>query len=706
MHKVEKKIGQETLVLESGLLAKQANGSVIAKCGESRVLATICCSSTPNEDLDYVPLQVEYNEKYYAAGKIPGGFFKREGRPKEREILVSRLIDRPLRPLFPKNIKRDIQLIPTVISTDMCNQPDIIAINAASTAVLISDIPFDGPIGAVRIGLSDGEFIINPLQNTELELDLVVAGNLDGITMVEGGGKEISEDVLIEAIEFARSPIADLCNMQLELRSLCGKEKFVIEDSAPVLKDQEAIEKELHEKLQKACFVRGKSERVEAIKKETSSILEKYGEEFTEFDQKLFKTLVGDVERSIVRKSILEQKTRTDGRALDEIRSINCIVDYLPRTHGSAVFTRGETQALAIVTLGTSLDEQIMDDIEGDRREHFMLHYNFPPYSVGETGRLATGRREIGHGHLAHRAVKAILPEKKDFPYTLRLVSEVLESNGSSSMATICASSMALRMAGVPVKNQIAGIAMGLVKEGNSFAVLSDILGEEDHLGDMDFKVAGTEKGITAFQMDIKLKNVSTDILKLALEQAYKGRLYILDKLEVAIPTHREDLSEHAPRIFSFYIDTDKIGTLIGPSGKTIKSISEKSGSEIVIDPDGKTTIYAKNQSSVSETKSTIEKLLEDPEIGKIYTGTVRRITDFGAFIEFLPGKEGLCHISKISKERVESVEDHVSVGDTVDIKIIEIDRMGRVNLSMVLDSRVVEHSNRRRNASGPHKKR
>lgn len=696
MQKIEKKIGNETLIFESGLLAKQANGAVVAKYGDSFVLATVCCSSSANEELDYIPLHVEYNEKYYAAGKIPGGFFKREGRPKEREILVSRLIDRPLRPLFSKSIKRDIQLIPTVLSTDQLNQPDVIAINAASAAVTISDIPFDGPVGAVRVGMKDGEYIINPPYNIKLGLNLVVAGTLEGVTMVEGGGQEISEDALLAAIEFAREPIATLCTMQLELKELCGKEKFTIDDSVPLIPNQKKIEAVLIKSLETACFVRGKNERNTAIKAAVNTVFEEYATDFTEQEQKLYYALVETTERDIVRKSVLEKKMRTDGRHLDEIRSITCLTDVLPRTHGSALFTRGETQALVVATLGTALDEQIMDDIEGDRREHFMLHYNFPPYSVGETGRLMTGRREIGHGNLAYRAIHSVLPKKNDFPYTIRLVSEILESNGSSSMATVCGSSMALRLAGVPLKEQVAGIAMGLIKEGDSFAVLSDILGEEDHLGDMDFKVAGTANGITAFQMDIKLKNVSTEILKTALEQARTGRLYILDKLQVAIPIHRNELSDYAPRISSFYIDVDKIGALIGPGGKTIKALSEKHESEIVIDPDGKITIYSKDQEAAGKAEESVRKLLEEPEIGKIYSGHVRRITDFGAFIEFLPGKDGLCHISRISKERVETVEDYVSIGDAVEVKIIEIDKMGRVNLSMVLDSKIESRPFRR----------
>jgi polyribonucleotide nucleotidyltransferase len=688
MHSVTVRIGQEDLVLQTGHMAKQANGSVFATYGGTAVLATACCSERPVEGLDYVPLMVEYNEKYYAAGKIPGGFIKREGRPKDKEILVSRLIDRPMRPLFSKAFKRDIQVVPTVISADQIHTPDVVAIVAASAAVTVSDIPFDGPIGAVRICSVKGELVANPTfqQIEEAELDIIVAGTDEGITMVEGGGSQASEDVLLAAIDFARTPIAELCRAQKELRDSAGRQKLPLVEETVVLEEKDAIDAFARPKMLEACFVKGKFERHNAIKNVSKETYEAFGEKIPEEQERLFYAYMEDLEQEIVRTSILRDKKRTDGRGPSDIRNITCEVGTLKRTHGSALFTRGETQALAIVTLGTVYDEQIMDDIEGDRRQNFMLHYNFPPFSVGETGRLGTGRREIGHGHLARRAVEAVVPEKSAFPYTIRVVSEILESNGSSSMATVCGSSLALMNAGVPVLKPVAGIAMGLVQEGDDFVVLSDILGEEDHLGDMDFKVAGTEEGITAFQMDIKRKNVDTEVMRIALEQARKGRLDILGIMGEAIQRPQESLSEYAPRIISFKVDPDKIGLMIGPGGKTIKGISERFDVNTNIDDDGTVTIYTKESGSGDQAKDAFMSLLEEPEIGKTYEGVVRRIVDFGAFIEFLPGKEGLCHISRMADHRVESVEDVLSMNQSVPVKIIEIDKMGRVNLSLIYE--------------------
>jgi len=688
MHRVTLKVGEHDLILESGRMAKQANGAVFATYAGTAVLATVCCSDKPVEGLDYVPLQVEYNEKYYAAGKIPGGFIKRETRPKDKEILVSRLIDRPIRPLFSKSFKRDIQVVPTVISADQIHTPDVVAMVAASAAVHSSDIPFDGPIGAVRVSSVHGTLVINPTfeQIEESELDIVVAGTSDGITMVEGGAGQVSEELLLEAIEFARAPIADLCRAQEELREAIGREKLTLVEGEEQLSARSEIEKHLRPLLGEACFVKGKMKRSAAIKKVVADTLEHFREEIPEEEEKAFYHLAENLEQSIVRNSIIEQKVRTDGRGPEDIRPIACEVDILQRTHGSALFTRGETQALAVTTLGTVYDEQIMDDIEGDRREHFLLHYNFPPYSVGETGRLGTGRREIGHGHLAHRALEAVIPDKADFPYTIRVVSEVLESNGSSSMATVCGGSLSLMNAGIPVVKPVAGIAMGLVQEGDDTVVLSDILGEEDHLGDMDFKVAGTDNGITAFQMDIKIKNVTPEIMKVALEQARKGRMHILSKMAEAIASPRDDLSEYAPRIITFKVSPDKIGLLIGPGGKTIKSISERYDVNTNINDDGTVTIYCKEKKGGEEAKEAFEKLLEEPEVGKTYDGVVRRVVDFGAFIEFLPGKEGLCHISKMADHRVNQVSDVLELNQVVPVKIIEIDKMGRVNLSLIYE--------------------
>lgn len=681
-------IGEETLTLETGRMAKQANGTVFATYGGSAVLATACCGSRPVDDLDYVPLTVEYNEKYYAAGKIPGGFLKREARPKDKEILVSRLIDRPMRPLFDKAFKREIQVVPTVVSTDQINPPDVIAIVAASAAVHISDIPFDGPIGAVRVCYVDGHHVVNPTfdQITRSELDITIAGSAEGVTMVEGGAHQVSEALMLEAIEVGHAAIVTICEAQEELRRLIGKEKLPLAEQKAEIEFKAEVYDKYYAAIEEACFVKGKFERYAAINAVVTQATEEFADRITEENAKQFKAIFGDMEYEILRKSIINEKKRVDGRGPEDIRPITCEIDVLPRVHGSALFTRGETQALAVTTLGTVYDEQIMDDIDGDRRENFMLHYNFPPYSVGETGRLGTGRREIGHGHLAHRALHGVLPEKGSFPYTIRIVSEVLESNGSSSMATVCGGSLALLNSGVPIKKPVAGIAMGLISEGDSAVVLSDILGEEDHLGDMDFKVAGTEDGITAFQMDIKIKNVSPEIMKAALEQARKGRMHILGIMNQVIAKPMAELSQYAPRIITFKVDPEKIGILIGPSGKTIKSINEKYGVETNIDNDGSVTIYCKNAQKAEQAKDSFLALLQEPEIGKVYDGVVRRIVDFGAFIEFLPGKEGLCHISKMAKRRINSVNDVLELNQQVPVRLIEIDKMGRVNLALVLD--------------------
>ncbi len=684
IHQVKLRIGEDDLVLETGKMAKQANGAVLAKYAGSVVLATVCCSDREVENLDYVPLSVDYNEKYYAAGKIPGGFIKREGRPKDKEILVSRQIDRPMRPLFSKKFKREIQVIPTTISTDQINPPDIIAMAASSAAVMISDIPFDGPIGTVRVAYLDDNFIINPTfdQIGESKLDIIVSGTEAGITMVEGGAKEVSEDILLDAIKEAHKYIKEICKIQIKLAELAGKEKFVISEEEEQFPLKDEIREWAYPKLEEACFVSGKHNRSRAIKQVRENALEFFKEKLEENQEKFVYQLFEEMESEIVRKSILEKGIRTDGRNSEEIRSITCEVDVLPRTHGSALFTRGETQALAVTTLGTVYDEQIMDNIEGDTRKTFMLHYNFPPYSVGETKRLFTGRREIGHGHLAERALSAVLPSKEEFPYTIRIVSEVLESNGSSSMATVCGGTLSLLNAGVPVKKSVAGIAMGLVTEGERFVVLSDILGEEDHLGDMDFKVAGTEDGITAFQMDIKIAGVDYSILSRALEQARKGRKHILEIMNRTIG-QPGSISDFAPKIISMHIDPDKIGAVIGSGGKVIKGISEKTGATINIEDSGDLLIYCKEKEGAEDARHIIESLLEEPEVGKIYTGTVKRIVDFGAFIEYLPGKEGLCHISKLSNSHVQSVTDVLKESQEVKVKLIEIDKMGRVNLSI-----------------------
>lgn len=687
IEKIKINIGGRDLVMETGRMAKQANGAVYASYEGSAVLATACCGNNQVEGLDYVPLQVEYNEKFYAAGKIPGGFLKRESRPKDKEILVSRLIDRPMRPLFSKEFGREIQVVPTTISTDQINPPDIVAMNAAATAVFISDIPFNGPIGAVRISSVDGELIVNPTfqQIEESELEIIVSGTEDGITMVEGGAKEVSEELMLKAIDLAKGAITEICKAQKEFAAVVGKEKLPVAPVTLTLEKAEEMKAYAYPLLEEACFVKGKFNRSNAIKDVKAKTREKFQEYITEETDKLFSELFENLEYEIVRKSILEKGLRTDGRAVDEIRPITCEIDVLPRTHGSALFTRGETQSLAVTTLGTVYDEQMEDNIDGVKKfNNFMLHYNFPPYSVGETGRLSTGRREIGHGHLAYRAIKAVLPEKSDFPYTIRIVSEILESNGSSSMATVCGGTLSLLNAGVPIKKPVAGIAMGLITDGTKFTVLSDILGEEDHLGDMDFKVTGTEDGITAFQMDIKIDGVTPEIMKKALEQAKKGRLHILEIMNKTIGKPQENLSEYAPKIITFTIEEDKIGLIIGPGGKNIKGIAAKTGADINIDNDGKVTIYGSTKETSEIAEGMIKGMLEEPEPGRIYTGTVKKIVDFGAFIEILPGKEGLCHISKLSKQRVSKVSDVLEVGQEIKVKLLEVDRMGRLNLSYI----------------------
>jgi polyribonucleotide nucleotidyltransferase len=687
IHKLSYKIGNEELVLETGRMAKQANGAVFATFGGSAVIATACCAREAKEGLDFVPLTVEYNEKFYAAGKIPGGFIKRESRPKDREILVSRIIDRPMRPLFDKAFGRELQVVPTCISFDGVNPPDILGLIAASAAVHISDIPFDGPIAGVRVCLVGGEYVVNPThdQMKGAKLEIVVAGTAKGITMVEGHADEASEEEMLQAIEVAKKPISEICGLIVKLRELAGKDKLPLAPLKEVLKDEAGIRDFAKGLLEKALFTKVKHERYAAVEAAIAQVKAKYAEQLADDMQaRLFAALMEDMQYHILRSGILDKGVRVDGRGLEDIRPISCEIGVLKRTHGSALFTRGETQALGITTLGTVFDEQILDDIEGDRRDRFMLHYNFPPFSVGEVGRLGTGRREIGHGNLARRAIEEVLPPKDKFPYTVRVVSEVLESNGSSSMATVCAGTLSLLHAGVPLKMPVAGIAMGLVTEGSRYAVLSDILGDEDHLGDMDFKVAGSTRGITGFQMDIKIAGVSTEILEKALAQAKRGRLHILSIMEQTISAPAPEISEYAPKVVSAKIDPEKIGAIIGPGGKNIKALCEKYDVQINVDDDGSVTIYGKNQKAAYEAKDAVMGIAEDPIVGTIYDGTVKRVMDFGAFIEILPGKEGLCHISRLSKTRVERVTDVVHEGDAIKVKLLEVDRLGRLNLANV----------------------
>lgn len=691
--KVSVQIGDDYLVLETGKIAKQANGAVYAHYAGSAVIATVCCSGEPTEMLDFVPVSVEYNEKYYAAGKIPGGFLKRESKPKDKEILVSRLIDRPMRPLFDKAFSREIQIVPTVVSADQINTPDVIAINAASAAVTISDIPFNGPIAGVRVALVDGQYVINPTfsQIKSADLDIVVAGTREGITMVEGGAHEVSEQNMLDAIAAAQPVITKLCDAQLELRRLAGKEKLPVmvakeEDLTwldPIKAYAEPLVKDAFKGTSKVARHTNVAKVVADVREKFASAIEEHNS--SEQIAKLF----DDLEYTILRSSILNDGVRVDGRKVTEIRPITCEVGVLDRTHGSALFTRGETQSLATTTLGTVQDEQLFDDIDGDKNfSNFMLHYNFPPYSVGETGRLTLGRREIGHGHLAQRALAPMVPPKEEFPYTVRVVSDIMESNGSSSMASVCGGCLSLMDAGVPIKKPVAGIAMGLITEGADYAryqILSDILGEEDHLGDMDFKVAGTRDGITAFQMDIKIAGVTPEIMSKALQQAKEGRYHILGIMEKAIAQPRPEVSPYAPKILSTKVDEDKIGAVIGTGGKTIKSIAMVTGAEVNIDDVGNVTIYGKDSASAQAALEMVNAIVEEPEVGKIYHGTVKRIMDFGAFVEILPGKEGLCHISKLARTRVENVSDVLSVGQEIPVKLLEVDRSGgKLSLSYI----------------------
>ena len=698
MQKVTLTVAGKDLILETGRIAKQANGSVFAQYAGSAVIATVCSSSESAEGLDYVPLTVDYNEKYYAAGKIPGGFIKRESRPKDKEILVSRLIDRPMRPLFEKSFGREIQLIPTTLSTDQVNPPDILAIIASSAAVHISDIPFNGPIAGVRVCQVDGELVVNPTyeQIEKSTMEIMVAGTKDGITMVEGGAKEVSEELMIEALDKAHNMIKEFCALQEKLRELAGKPKLPLSVPSYSLENGDAIRAAAFPKLQTACFLPTKGERHDGIRAVKTEFTAQYAVQLEDEKQKkLFDALFEDMQYEILRSSILNNGKRVDGRGLEDIRSITCEVGILQRTHGSALFTRGETQSLVVTTLGTVFDEQIFDDIEGDKRENFMLHYNFPPYSVGEVGRMGTGRREIGHGNLARRSLEAMVPSKEDFPYTVRVVSEIMESNGSSSMASVCGGTLSMLHAGVPMKKPVAGIAMGLITEGSPsangsagsggrFAVLSDILGEEDHLGDMDFKVAGTKDGITGFQMDIKIAGVSSEIMRKALDQAKRGRLHILSIMNQCIDKPVEQISEYAPKIVTLRIDIDKIGALIGPGGKNIKALCEQYSVKINTEDDGTVTIFGKNTKDAEDAKAAVMGIASDPEINRVYDGVVKRIMDFGAFVEILPGKEGLVHISKLSRQRIAQVTDVLKEGQQIPVKLLEIDKMGRLNLSYI----------------------
>jgi polyribonucleotide nucleotidyltransferase len=682
---VEVEVGGRRLRLETGELAKQASGAVLASYGDTVVLVTAVGEEKIREGIDFLPLSVDYMEKGFAVGRIPGGFFRREiGRPSERETLTSRLIDRPIRPLFPKKYRKEIQVIATVLSADPDNDPGIVAMVGASAALEISDIPFQGPIAAVRVGRSNGELIINPtaVQLETSDLDVAVAGNREGIVMVEGNAQFVNEDDLLEALYCAHDAIQPILDIQETLKSRCGMKKKTFEspeeDQVLVAKVTELSQKRIEE----ANTTAEKEARYLLRSTVIEEIMEKLGPDFAERESEV-REIVHNLEKKFVREMALTRKTRIDNRGLNDIRSIDCQVGRLPRTHGSGLFTRGETQVLSVVTLGSSSDEQKIEALAGDEFKSFMLHYNFPPYCVGEARFLrGPSRREIGHGALAERTIKAVMPSHADFPYTVRVVAEVLESNGSSSMASVCASSLALMDAGVPLKSAVGGIAMGLIMEGERVAILSDILGDEDHLGDMDFKVTGSSEGVVALQMDIKVGGVPREVMRQALFQAKEGRLSILEKMRQTIPAAREELSPFAPRVISIEIHPDKIRDIIGPGGKIIRNIIAETNTKIDVEDDGKVTIMSPDLAGCQKAVEMIEKLTAEAEVGGLYLGKVRKITDFGAFVEILPGTDGLIHISQLDNKRVQKVRDVLNEGDEVLVKVLEIDRDGRIRLS------------------------
>ena len=671
------------LILETGKVARQADGAVMASIGETTVLCTAVFAKSAKPGQDFFPLTVNYQEKAFAAGKIPGGFFKREGRPTEKETLVSRLIDRPIRPLFVKNFLNEVQVICTVLSHDMENDPDIVAIIGASAALTISGAPFMGPIGATRVGMIDDKFVVNPTidEMKSSNLDLVVAGTNEGVLMVESEAKELSEDKMLEAVNLGHEKIKPVINAIIDLAETCAKEPTDVPEEDSSLKSIDKLLKPIIKKIGTAYKEKDKSKRHANLNKIKEESIALCGEEFEE--NKILSAFK-KIESEIVRGSILKTGKRIDGRDTKTVRPIISEVGILPRTHGSALFTRGETQALVVATLGTGSDEQIIDSLEGESKSRFMLHYNFPPYSVGEAGRTGSpGRREIGHGKLAWRAINPVLPDHDDFPYTIRLVSEITESNGSSSMATVCGASLAMMDAGVSLPKPIAGIAMGLIKEGKEFSVLSDILGDEDHLGDMDFKVAGTDTGITSLQMDIKITSITKEIMEIALEQAKDGRLHILKEMSKAISTSRTNLAETAPKIFTMSVAVEKIRDIIGSGGKVIREICEVSGAKVDIDDDGSVTLSASDGNAIEKAKKMIHDIVAEPELGVIYKGKVVKTVDFGAFVNFLGARDGLVHISELQNERTEKTTDICKEGDEVQVKVIGFDDRGKVKLSM-----------------------
>lgn len=684
VHRKEMTIGGKKLILETGKLARQANGACWVQYEDTVIHATAVAAKEPREDASFFPLTVEYREMAYAAGKIPGGFFKREGKPSEKEILSSRIIDRPIRPLFPDGYMNEVQVIVNVLSTDKLNDSDVLGVIGASTALSISSIPFEKPVAAVRVGRIEGEFVVNPTfpEVAESDLELVIAASEDSIIMVEGEALEVSEGEMLAALEFGFNEIQPIIQLQKELIAECGKEKDVFEAPEKPEELVTEVNQIAEARIDEILAITDKKTRSNAFAdfiKETQEILEEKYPEMSGFVSQEIEA----VYRSHFRRMIIEQSKRVDGRGLTDIRPITCETGLLPRTHGSALFTRGQTQALAVTTLGSKMDEQKIDELAGEFYKSYMLHYNFPPYSVGEVKFLrGPGRREIGHGNLAERALKPVMPLDTVFPYTVRVVSDIMESNGSSSMATVCAGSLSLMDAGVPIKEAVAGIAMGLVKEDDEVRVLSDILGDEDHEGDMDFKVAGTQNGITAFQMDIKIAGISMEIMSQALEQAREGRMHILGIMNGTISAAQAQLSQYAPRIITVKVNTDSIGAIIGPGGKTIREIIDKSGASIDIDDDGTVTIAAFESEAADIAEKMVRALVAVPEVGTVYKGKVKRIMPFGAFVEILPGKEGLLHISEIEHRRVNRVEDVLKVGDEVEVKLLKVDQQGKLDLS------------------------
>ncbi|MBI3780798.1 MAG: polyribonucleotide nucleotidyltransferase [candidate division NC10 bacterium] len=698
--RVERIIEGKSLSIEAGRVARQADGAVLVRYGDTVILVTAVASKQPRQGIDFFPLSVDYQERAYAAGKIPGGFFKREGRPHDKETLTARLIDRPLRPLFPEGYRHDVQIIGTVLSADQENDPDVLAVVGASAALTISSIPFLGPIGAVRVGRVGGKFVLNPTYAMQegADIDLVVAGTRTAVVMIEAGAKEVSEELMVEAIEFGHKGIQALIDMVEELAKQLGVEKAPF--NAP------PVDPELHERvsslarrgLRTLAGIAEKEEHRTRRQQLYEEVLAQYGDE-PEDRKAAVRHLFEQIEHEELRRMILEEGRRADGRGLEDVRPISAEVGVLPRTHGSALFTRGQTQALVTTTLGTSEDEQRLDDIEGEGTKRFMLHYNFPPFSVGEVKFMrGPGRREIGHGALAERALLAVLPPKEEFPYTLRIVSDILESNGSSSMSTVCGASLSLMDAGVPIELAVAGVAMGLVMETDRTAILTDIIGLEDHLGDMDFKVAGTRKGVTALQMDIKTGGITATLMAKALDQAKRARLHILSQMDRAISEPRPSISVYAPRIITIMIPVDKIRDVIGPGGKVIRGIVAESGAKIDISDDGRVEIASVDEAAAQKALSIISKIVEVPEVGRVYLGKVVKIMDFGAFVQILPGTDGLLHISQIAEQRVKKVEEVLSEGDEVMVKVIDIDKNGKIRLSRkeVLESESTRKAERR----------